>query len=379
MQLRNLEDEARKALMLFKSSRRPLIITHWDMDGVASAIAASWVLGKKPSFYIPPFTYKLSGTVLREIGGAASKADLVVVTDLAYPGPTLERLYEAVEVPVVVIDHHYQEKLPSSGSIVYYNPAYSGDPKGAWPSAAHVVATLTRVKVRDPLLLAASVAGDLGDAAVESGVFKSYMSMSGLDPEKDYPLVRDYCVKHVDGAAAMANRGALLNIFKMSVYHGERPCEVIMKDHLLATLSVQAEAELEMLASNAAPVEERLGGRILVYRLEGSGLHASRLARILAGRSGGKVVIIAYTSRNAGQGRIYARVAGSVDPPLFRVAECMKSLGYSAGGKTQPGNNVAAVEVDPRSVEEALNLMVKAVEEALTGRDPCKSLNNPTP
>jgi len=379
LQLRKLEDEAKKALMLFKSSRRPLIITHWDMDGVASAIVASWALGKHPSFYIPPFTYKLSDRVLREVEDSASKADLVVVTDLAYPGPMLERLHEAVKTPIVVVDHHYQEILPSADSIVYYNPAYSGDPEGAWPSAAHVMASITGVKVRDPLLLAASVAGDLGEAAVESRVFKSYMIMAGLDPRKDYALVSDYCVKHVDGAAAMANRDALLNIFKMSVYHGEKPCEVIMRDHLLATLSIQAEVELETLASNAVPIEVRVDGRILVYKLEGEGLHASRLARILASRNKGRVVIVAYTSRNAGQGRVYARVAGSTNPPLFRVAECLKSLGYSAGGKTQPGNNVAAAEADPKTIEEALNLMVKAVEEALAGRDPCKSLNNPTP
>lgn len=377
--MRRLEEEARKALMLFKSSRRPLVITHWDMDGVAAAIVASWALGKPPSFYIPPFTYKLSGRVLREVGETASNADLVVITDLAYPGSELVRLHEAIGTPIVVIDHHYQESLPPSGSFVYYNPAHSGDPEGAWPSAAHVVASLTRVKIRDPLLLAASVAGDLGEAAVDSRVFQYYMAIAGLDPERDYPLVRDYCVKQVDGAVAMANRGALMNIFKMSVYYGEGPCNVIMRDHLLATLSVQAEAELEALASNATPEEERAGGRILVYRIEGDGLHASRLARILASRSRRRVVVVAYTSRNAGQSRVYARIAGSQDPPLSRVAECLKSLGYSAGGKTQPGNNVAAVEVDPGEVEEALNLMVKAVEEALAGRDPCKGLNNAAP
>ncbi len=377
--MRRLDCEARKALMLFKSSRRPLIVTHWDMDGVASAIASSWVAGEPVGFYIPPFTYWLSDSVLGEVKESASNADLVIVTDLAYPGPALDRLSEVVGVPVVVVDHHYQERLPASGSVVYYNPAHAGDPEGKWPSAAHVIVALAKVKTRDPLLLASSIAGDLGDAAVSNQVFRSYMAMAGMDPERDYSIVKDHCVKHVDGAVAMANRGALLNILRMSVYHGEQSCEVIMRDHLLATLSVQAEAELEALASEATPLEERAEGKILVYKLEGEGLHASRLARSLAAQNKGRVVVVAYTSRNAGQARVYARIAGSSEPPLYKVAECLKSRGFSAGGKTQPGNNVAAAEADPSAVEEALDVMVKAVEATLAGRDPCEGPDSSSP
>lgn len=378
MRLR-LRDEAEKAVMLARSSRRPVVVTHWDMDGVASAIAASWALNRVAGFYIPPFTYRVTGRVLEELGRLASKADLLVITDLAYPGPVLDRIQESLGIPVVVVDHHYQESLPASRKVVYYNPAYAGDPEGRWPSAAHVAVTLFKTGAGDPLLLAASIAGDLGEAAVENSVYQEYMRMARLDPVADYPLIRDHCVKHVDGAATMGERGALINAIKMSVYYGEPPCTVVMKDHVLATLAVQAEVELESLASKAEPLEERAGGRILVYRIEGEGLHASRLARILARRHRGRVVVVAYTSRRAGQARVYARLAGSTEPPLYRVAECLKSMGYSAGGKTQPGNNVAAVEVDPEEAGGALELVAGMVEGILAGRDPCKGPHNPPP
>ncbi|GAB6147597.1 hypothetical protein [Stetteria hydrogenophila] len=370
---------AGRVLELLKRSRRPVVATHWDMDGVASAVAVSWILGGEPvGFYIPPFTYRLTGRVLGEVERLAAGADLLVLTDLAYPGRVLDEIQGRVGIPLAVIDHHYQGDPPRRGLVAYYNPASSGDPGGDWPSAAHVIATLAGSEPRDPLLLAVSIAGDLGRAALGNRAYRMYMAMAGLDPVEGYRLARD-CSLRVGGAAVMGDREALIRVIEAAVYRGVGACEAVMGDGRLAELAARAEAELEELASTASPAEERAGGRLLVYRLEGEGMHASRLARILAGRSPGRVVVVAYTSRRAGQSRVYARLSGSQEPPLAGAAECLKRLGYSAGGKTQPGNNVAAVEVDPWEVEEALEAVVRVVESLLSGRDPCEHPRDPPP
>ena len=113
------------------------------------------------------------------------------------------------------------------------------------------------------------------------------------------------------------------------------------------------------------------GGKVVVYRLEGEGMHASKLARALASRSPGSVVVVSYTSRRLGQARVYARVYGSTEPPLAELINCLRARGFSAGGKTQPGNNVVAVEVDAGEEDEALRAVLEGVERLVGGRSPC--------
>ncbi len=351
-----------EVLKALRAARAPLIVTHWDMDGVASAILAASLSGGGASVYVPPLTYRLTRPILDEIEARAARADLVVLTDLAYPGPSLKLIHRRVRRKMVVVDHHRQPQPPDEPGVIYYNPAAGGDPRASWPSAAYVIDVMAGGFYPEPLLVAASIVGDLGDSARGHPAYRSYMTASGLDPDRDFDLVKEHCVDNIDGAAAMGEVGVIVDVIERVVLYGEQACMTIMKDDLLVNLKVKARYELEELAAAARPREE---DGVLVYELEGEGMHASRLARMLAGRHRGRVVVVAYTSRRLGQARIYARVYGSERPPLGEAVECLRALGYSAGGKTQAGNNVLAVEVDAKEAGDALEAVLDAVKQLM--------------
>ncbi len=367
-------EEAWNAL---RGASRPLLVTHWDMDGVASAVAASWYTGGRPvGVYVPPLTYRLRWRgvdVAGEIARAARKADVVVMTDLAYPDKALAEIRAALpgDTGLLVIDHHKRPAEPRVPGLVYYNPVVQGlgDP-GDWPSTAHVVVDLAGGRPADPLLVAASIAGDLGDAAVVHPAFRRYMEMAGLDPEADYQFVVENCVRMVDSAPSMGDVGPLVTVIEFAAIYGEAPCEVIIKNALLVSLKEMARAELQALLSEARP-RHLLSGRIQVYELEGDGMHASKLARALAARHPGSVVVVSYKSRRLGQAKVYARVYGSSEPPLASLVSCLEARGFSAGGKTQDGNNVVAVEADEDEAGDALEAVVEGVARLLERRSPC--------
>jgi len=341
----------------------PVIVMHWDMDGVASATLAAQASGKpgEAAFASPNFRYAFDKPFLDRVRGLARGRKLLVVVDLAIPGGSVKLLQRYTARPAVVLDHHVQPEPPDDPAITYVNPAARGDPAGNWPSAAHVIASVTGVG--DPLLVAASIVGDLGPAARANRWYQNYMVKAGLDPARDYHIP-EACASLVDSASTMG-RLDVIEALPARLSLEEEPCMLILEDGLLHSLKAQAEAELEQLLDMAEEaVEEPIPG-VLLYRLEGGGRHASKLARRLALKHSDKIVVVAYKSKATGEERVYARTYKRGAPLLASraVVSRLRSLGLSAGGKSQGPNNVLAVEAPPGRLEEAL----EAVLEELRG------------
>lgn len=337
-----------KGLLNVMQDKIPLIITHWDTDGIISAsLLLSW-LGSpmEAKVIIPPFTFNWGRNFLDMIEKESKERGYIAILDLAVPGGTLDLVWARVKRTLVVIDHHAQPELPKRMAIVYINPARKGDPGGRWPSAAHVLSSIIGYW-KDPLLIATSIVGDLGPEARASMVYQDYMAKAGLHPVNDF-WIAESCASLIDAASIMGRRDVLESL-PMRLSLEERPCEIILKDGLLHSLKAKAESELEELLSNAKP--EHTTGDIIVFVLKGEGRHASKLSRRLSRIYKDKIVVVVYKSLSTGILRGYVRSYKPNTPPLIRVVERLRSLGYPAGGKFQVGNNVVALEA-PKGVSE---------------------------
>jgi hypothetical protein len=325
----------------------PLIITHWDADGVISAtLLISWLGSPDIDVLIPSFTYSWGRDFLDRAEVLSKDKKYVSVLDLAVPGGTLDLLWTRVRRPVIVIDHHFQTELPRKPGVVYINPARKGDPAGRWPSAAHVLSSIIGYW-KDPLLIATSVVVDLGPRARASRVYQDYMVKAGLHPVNDY-WIPEECASLIDAASTMGRRDVLEDLPKRLAFDPE-PCRLILEDGLLHSLKVQAEEELEEILMSASPTLK--SEDVVVYILKGIGRHVSKLARRLAERHKDKIVVVLYKSLSIDRLYAYARSLAPSAPPLVQAAERLRSLGYNAGGKYQAGNNVLAAEA-PRGTSE---------------------------
>ena len=357
--------EWRRARDLLAKLSPPLVVLHWDMDGVASAAIAGEASGDPAgaAFLVPPFRYAFDKPFLDRARSAARGRKLLAVVDLGVPGGSVDLLSRYVGRPTLVVDHHTQPEPPKLPGVVYVNPAARGDPAGHWPSAAHVLSSITGRG--DPVLVAASIVGDLGPAARANRVYQNYMARAGLHPVEDYWLPQE-CASLVDGASQMGRADVLESLASRLARSGE-PCRLILEDGLLHALRAQAQEELEALLAGAEEAAEEPMPGVLLYRLTGRGRHASKLARELARRHPDKVVVVAYKSTAAGEERVYARTYKPRAPPLAtrQAIARLRSLGLSAGGKAQGPNNVLAVEAPPGRLEEALEAVMDLLASIL--------------
>ena len=359
-----LEEARRSAYKILAGGRTPIIIMHWDADGIISAsILISWLRNHPhlTEFIVttPPFTYSWGMEFIEQLRISSRNASYMGILDLGVPGPLIDMTARMLGLRTLVIDHHRQEEKPKSPRVTYINPAAEGDPKGLWPSTAHIVSTI--LGWGDPLFVAASIVGDLGRRARDNPVFAEYMKRAGLDPENDY-WVAEECARLLDAPSEMGRRDLVERLpLRLSVE--EDPCKAVLSDGLLASMKVQAETEFEDILANAEP-ERR--GDIMLYRLRGQGRHASRLSRILASKHKDKVVVVYYEAESTGERRIYARTFKSGAPPLVSAAEALRRKGYSAGGKAQEANNVLAVELRPvHDADEAIEDVMGELDRIL--------------
>jgi single-stranded DNA-specific DHH superfamily exonuclease len=317
----------------------------------------------------PRFTYELSRDHLERIKASSRLADLVIVLDLAWKPSHVETLALETGRDVVVIDHHYvalgwgsfKDHItgPLRDRVFYCNPAARGDPEGLWPSASYIVSRVYGVE--HDLLVAASIVGDLGDEAVNNRVYRDLVRRAGLDPVKDYWLLRE-AVMQLHGVEVMGKIEAVAWLPKMLATGNLDPFKAIIGDAYLATLRAQAEAELESLVEEARRRAREAGRGIVYVALEGEGRFFSRLARELAKIYPDKIVVVAYYSRSTGEARVYARTLRG-KPALVQAIGLLAGKGYSVGGKSQGSNNVIALETRREELEKALSDMISALSQ----------------
>ncbi|MEB3780065.1 MAG: DHH family phosphoesterase [Desulfurococcales archaeon] len=359
-----MDDNARSIIKrALDSYNRITLVYHWDADGMLSAISLVAYYGSADRVLLEPprFTYRIDKDYLERLKESSRRSDALIIVDIDYPGDTIDMLAEKLGKHVIVIDHHAKYDLPKREDVTYYNPAAKGDPQGLYPSATHVLAEI--LEAYHPLLVAASIVGDLGPQAKSNKVYQNYMVEAGLDPVRDYWLIEE-AVRLLSSLEIMGNYDGIKWIPKVIGIGDMDPFKAILNDALLATLRVQADAELEEILKNAERNMEEPARGVKAVLLEGEGRHASQLARRLAAKYKDHIVIVGYKANSTGEARVYARTYRT-DIVLASLIPKLKARGYLAGGKTQRKNNVVALETTPEKLEDAYNFMVNQIIELI--------------
>ena len=347
---------SRNSLASLLSSSEPLIVHHWDADGVVSAVTTASFASGRADFMVPPLTYSPPMSFIDEVARRAAPKDLIVVADYNVSGEFLAALVSRVKRPVVVVDHHVAT-YPRLPNLYYYNPAAEGDPDGIWPSTAHVIADA--LGFYDPLLIATSIYGDLDEEAPRNPVFRYYMDQVGLDPERDANIPRD-CALQIWGAEAAGEVEVLSRLAYELTYGGVDPCQAIMSDPRLTTLRMRAEEEVENAVSEAVRGMSRIG-KVAVYSVELSLRVSGMVARRLLSRADAPVVALVAREAMTGASKIYIR--GDIPDPVM-IIKSLRSAGLRASGKSQKGNNVIVIDVGAGSPSEALQKAITLINSS---------------
>ncbi|MEB3860883.1 MAG: hypothetical protein GSR84_01510 [Desulfurococcales archaeon] len=337
----------------------PVVVYHWDADGMISAMHIVMAAGEDTVLHPPKFTFKVTREFIESLKKSLTRSRTILILDLAYPGKILDMIAKETGARVIVVDHHYQEEEPRSPNVEYINPASKGDQEGRWPSAAHVLARL--LGKYHPALVAASIVGDLGPAAKANREYQNYMVEAGLDPVNDYWIIQE-AVEQLNSIDRMGNYHGLRWIPKVHAIGQFDPLKSVLNDPLLTTLRTQADVEWEELVARAEEELREEAPGILGVVLEGEGRHVSKLARHLASKHRGKIIVVAYYASSTGEARVYARAYG-YDKPLTPLIRYFKKLGYEAGGKYQRNNNVVGVECAREEMEKVYKLMIEKLKE----------------
>ncbi|MFP3231354.1 MAG: DHH family phosphoesterase [Acidilobus sp.] len=343
----------RNSLAALLAGGEPLVIHHWDADGVTSAVTIAQFVGRGVSFLVPPFTYRPKADFMNVVAGLSADKDLVLVVDYnVQPEVYASIVAAAAGKPVVVIDHHVSA-YPRVANFYYYNPAAEGDPMGLWPSAAHVIADA--LGFYDPMLIAVSIYGDLWEEALNNRVYRAYMNELGLDVERDSGLIRE-CAMQLWASEAARLTDVIGGLAYSLAYGGVDPCQAILSDPRMTNAREAVEADMKR-AINDAERGEALGGRVMIYGIKASYRVTGMIARQLARQNPGKAVVV--YSLEGGVGKVYVRGLRDSRPLIERL----RSKGLSAGGKSQLGNNVISLEVPQESLDVTVKEVIRSMEE----------------
>ncbi|MFP3144754.1 MAG: DHH family phosphoesterase [Caldisphaera sp.] len=350
-----------KPLMRLISHSNPIILHHWDADGVISASTLASYVGQGIEFESPPFKYVFSKEYLEILADRAENHDVIVVVDLNLSSKVLMEISSKANRPVISIDHHTTNDIPRSLSVIYYNPAKDGDPEGLWPSAAHVIALLTGNY--DPLLISTSIVGDLDREAKNNRIYKKYMEEIGLDPESDYDIPKN-CAMQIWGAEALGKIDIIKNLPTSLAYGGIDPCVALMSNPILTMLREEAENELNNLIEIANNKLEKISKDFYATLIDGNGRLISKISRALASKYPNRVVMIGYLAHSTNDASIYIRTKRN-DLDFTKISIKLKSLGYQVGGKSQLNNNVIGVEVTSEKLNDAYNDILNLIKKEL--------------
>ncbi|MDP8002688.1 MAG: hypothetical protein RAK17_00630, partial [Caldisphaera sp.] len=92
-----------KNLMRLLTHSNPLVIHHWDADGVISAATLATYIGQELEFESPPFEYKIDENYLEMLSTKAENHDTIVILDLNLPSKYLVSLSAKLGKPVISI------------------------------------------------------------------------------------------------------------------------------------------------------------------------------------------------------------------------------------------------------------------------------------
>ncbi len=320
----------------------PLIIHHWDVDGIASAALLQRLYGWRLR-HIPPID-EYGTNALRE---APSHTEVVF---LDYGGVDAIKYYLETHMPAkaVIVDHH-RYQCPRNPRLTCCNPVAWGGLEDHYPSTTILLYQALGAG------LDLAILGWLGDqpAAVErvgsatglpSNILNRY-SEAARTIDSCYIILSRECVEHA--VELLASRGV----------------DAVSTDPVLTNARLKA----DKVVSEASRETRLIGswGPIKAYILELDALVTSAIGRKLAAEDPSSIIVLAHWIPGLGKCKLYVR---SVRYKVGRIASSLakalktKHLSVSVGGK----DYVLVAHVYGSNCSRPLQLALKTLKQLLT-------------
>ncbi|MCE4611817.1 MAG: hypothetical protein F7B17_07605 [Desulfurococcales archaeon] len=332
----------KEALKVARES--PVILFHWDTDGVASAGLASRHLnpGARLRVIEPLGVYGV------EVLPGEPRGELIL--DYGLPGNVYDSL--ASRGSLAVIDHHRVE--PAKRLRSYCNPVAEGlGGEGDYPSCSMLLyKLLERPGGRtDRGLAALGVVGDLAPFIDSRRPHRGVEEATRVLEGTGYTIERlRRLAEAVDSSYRVNNPGCLNEAAKAAAEDGVEGVEAL---ECIWEAREKASRLLEEALSKLQPLDAPPG--VIAYALEMDALVTSQVGRLLASRSPGSIVVLAHTIPSQGRGIVYVR---SVSKELTWLRRALEEAGVKAGGK----DYVVVVNARSELLKSALDAVLKALE-----------------
>lgn len=324
-----------------KEAKKPLILHHWDTDGICSAAMIKRFLGVVPAKMLVPMTigrYSLSGHPFQLI--EEEGIDAVIVADLALPEDDFDRLIRT-QAEIWVFDHHMQKRRED---LHQFNPVARGSPSDDYPSTTWVLREFLETPM--DLLTVLGAVGDKGERIRESAAYSSmgeYIDSIGVSFEE---LLR--MCELIDSNHAIRSFAGVEDAVSFVLDHGDDPSALLTSEEWTRNAEkVRSEIARE------EPARPHTKG-ILVHRFSSSYDIISAVSRRLSKKIGVRASVVIQEDYFPTDSRVYVRTN---DLDLTPVLEMAKGGGHISGGKREVvGAIVHEWEVEA-FVDEVLRLL----------------------
>ena len=315
----------------------PLIIFHWDVDGIASSALLTKYLELNPVLYTPKIGfYKLDLDEISSIKGY----DSVFIVDFGVDTSAIESLKSMVDVDVYVFDHH----LRSESEVVNILP-YRDSDGDIYPSESIMVTDLLGIEPN--FLTVLGFVGDLFGKALENKY--SYLLREGWNSYGfGYGDVKVF-VDLIQSNYVFMDRDAIKSAVYKLVDALEDP--YILLDNQLWRMRYREmyDAINKVLSSE---IESRDGLRFI--ELEEKLYITSYVGRYLAEKYRGEYVLIGVPELLGGYSQIYLRISGENRKDFLQLIKELNGMGVYAGGK----ETVVGVFMDRNRYQEVLDYIL---------------------
>ncbi len=316
---------------------KPLIIFHWDADGITSTSLLKNFLELDPYLYVPRIGFYLID--LDEVS-MFKGFDNIFIVDFGVETPILERLGDRFGCEVFVFDHHHRRH---SKKIKIFNYLVDGRP---YPSESVMVTELLHLEPN--LLTVLGYVGDLFDRALNdrySYILKHVESRYGYE----YSSIK-YMVDLIQSNYVFQDRDEIIRSVDYLIDSLEDPNIIFENDLWKARYN-----EMMDTIDRLRDMEPIKMGRVLFFEVKESLYITSYIGRDLAKKYRGYYVLVGFPNLSDGYSQIYLRIDGEPDISFRDLIAELNNLGLYAGGKER----VLGVFMEKDRYREVINHILK--------------------
>jgi hypothetical protein len=324
-----------------KSAKKPLIIHHWDTDGICSAAMILRFLGGPAETMVPRIgMYSLSEDEFQRV--EAGKYDTVVVTDFSLPREDFDRLSRSSDT--WIFDHHRQERMEN---VHQFNPVARGASTDDYPSATWVLRELLGRKM--DLITVLGAVGDKGEAIRGTASYEHIDEFIKSSALQFRDLMR--MTELIDSNHRVGDLAGIQDAVTFIIDNDNNPP---------ALLRHKTWMENDLRVKERIMAEEKFAGEptrgVLLHRFSSDFDIISSVSRRLSKMDDVRTSVVVQTGFLPEYDRIYVRTS-DLALDLKPILDMAKGQGHISGGKREVVGAVVPVEDTEAFLNEVQRLL----------------------